>query len=61
VLGFKNHDFLKHNSLDYVDVLNGLLPIAPIPITAIELCPAKSGDKTECDSKDEACREAQKD
>ena len=58
MLGFQNHDFLKHNSLAYVDLLNGLLPMAPIPVTNLEFCPPP-GD-TKCDSKDEACKAAQR-
>jgi hypothetical protein len=60
VLGFKNHDFLKHNSLAYVDVLNGLLPMAPIPVTTLGICPTPRDSKTKCDSKDEACKAARR-
>jgi len=64
IFGFDNIDFLHNNSLGYVDILAGLLPLAPTAITADGICPIEcervdSEGYCKCgsDSDDEPCRD----
>ena len=68
MLGFKNSDFLKDNSIAYVTTLSDLMPMAPTPITTAGVCPSRASclgtiDKKgncKCDSSDEVCKDARR-